>query len=290
MTKQGRRWYFKYRQADGSSSSKRGFTSRRAAVQAKQALEESVRRGEVKISRDTFAQYWARFLLAKRPYVTGGTLFDYTMHGEKRLVPAFGERKLCSIERADVRAWLAQMADVVEAGALAAKTVNNALTLLSVCFNQAIDDGLIVTNPCQRIKRLPEATFERDFLRLHEIAPYLAACPDYYRDLAGLLIGGGCRVSEAIALRWQDVDLGDASVRISRQRDRVSDATTQTKGKRFRRVDIGPGLTDELRRLRAARMAGGTDDGGWLFLCPPPVRGRYVGRLDPRSTEPQDRL
>ena len=28
-------------------------------------------------------------------------------------------------------------------------------------------------------------------------------------------------------------------------------------------------------------MAGGTDDGGCLFLCPPPVRGQYVGRAEP---------
>jgi hypothetical protein len=62
-TKHGRRRYFEYleacpnyRQADGSSSKKRGFTSRRAAVQAQQTLDESVRRGEVKISRDTLAQ------------------------------------------------------------------------------------------------------------------------------------------------------------------------------------------------------------------------------------------
>jgi hypothetical protein len=121
-----------------------------------------VRRGEVKISGDTFAQYWVRFLAAKRPYVTRGTLFDYAMHGEKRLLPAFGERKLSSIERADIRAWLAEMADVVEVGRLSAKTANNALTRVSVCFNQAIDDRLIATNPCQRIKRLPEAPVEMD--------------------------------------------------------------------------------------------------------------------------------
>jgi hypothetical protein len=67
MTVEGRRWYFKYRHADGSSSSKRGFTTRRAALQARQALAEGVRRGEGKASRETFAEYWQRFLAAKRP-------------------------------------------------------------------------------------------------------------------------------------------------------------------------------------------------------------------------------
>ena len=81
MTKAGRRWYFKYRHADGSSSSRRGFKSRRAALQARQALAEGVRRGEVKASRETFAEHWTRFLAAKKPYVTRGTLVDYEIHG-----------------------------------------------------------------------------------------------------------------------------------------------------------------------------------------------------------------
>jgi hypothetical protein len=103
MTAEGRRWYFKYRHADGSSSSKRGFTSRRAALQAKQALAERVRRGEVKATRETFGDYWQRFLAAKKPYVTCGTLVDYEVHGRRRLLPAFGSKKLAAIERADVR-------------------------------------------------------------------------------------------------------------------------------------------------------------------------------------------
>jgi integrase len=280
-TKEGRRWYFKYRHADGTSSSKRGFKSRRAALQAKQALEESVRRGEVKASRETFEEYWRRFLAAKKPYVTRGTLVDYEIHGRLRLLPAFGTKKLAAIERADVRAWLAEMAELVEAGELGPKTINNTLTVFSVCMGVAADDGLIAANPCLRVKHLPVAGREMDFLRLDEIPRYLDACPTHYRPLAGFLLGTGCRISEALAARWEDVDLVDRSVRISRQRDRYSHATTQTKGKRFRRVDIGPDLVDELRRVRTSRMARSVNDGGWLFICPPALRGQYCGRHEP---------
>ena len=45
-------------------------------------------------------------------------------------------------------------------------------------------------------------------------------------------------------------------------------------------MQIGPGLVETLtelaRRPRASRSA---DD--WLFLCPPPRRGRYAGRTEP---------
>jgi hypothetical protein len=48
---------------------------------------EQVRRGEVRASRETFAEFWATVLEAKRPYVTAGTLQDYATQGRKRLLP-----------------------------------------------------------------------------------------------------------------------------------------------------------------------------------------------------------
>jgi hypothetical protein len=82
-----------------------------------------------------------------------------------------------------VRAWLADMAELVDAGEVGPKTINNALTVFSVCMGMAADDGLIAANPCLRVKHLPVATREMDFLRLEEIPRYLDACPTYYRPL-----------------------------------------------------------------------------------------------------------
>jgi integrase len=62
------------------------------------------------------------------------------------------------------------------------------------------------------------------------------------------------------------------------QRGREGDDTKATKGKRFRSVQIGPTLARSLVRMRDARGAGEED---WLFLCPPPLRGRYSGRTEP---------
>ncbi len=61
----------------------------------------------------------------------------------------------------------AELAEEVEAGELAAKTVNNALGTLVVCLNSAVDDGLLAVNPALRVQWLPPAHIERD---------YLAAC------------------------------------------------------------------------------------------------------------------
>ena len=81
-------------------------------------------------------------------------------------------------------------------------------------------------------------------------------------------------------MRWPDIELGAGVVRISRQRARGADDTVATKGKRFRSVQIGPRLVTTLRDLALSRRPG-QPDGGWLFLCPPPLRGRYSGRIEP---------
>lgn len=55
------------------------------------------------------------------------------------------------------------------------KTVNNSLGTLIVCLNDAVQDGLIVSDPALRVEPLPPAYIEREYLRLHEIPRYLDA-------------------------------------------------------------------------------------------------------------------
>ena len=102
-----------------------------------------------------------------------------------------------------------------------------------------------------------------------------------YRPLAEFLIGTGARISEAVAVRWADLDLEQAVVRIYRQRSRNATSTRATKGKGFRSVQMGPRLAQNLRGLRVSRLSHETADAGWTFLCPPPRRGRYAGRTEP---------
>ena len=242
---------------------------------------ESISRGEVKVSRESFEPFWIRFAADRRAYITTGSHVDLMTRGRKRLVPFFGSDRLSQIDEDRVRMWLTTMVGLVQASQLSPKTVNNARTCLSVAFNEAVRRGLMPRNPCASVAALPLERIEIDYLRLAEIEPYVDACAGHYRPLAEFLIGTGARVSEAVATRWADLDLDQGVVRIYRQRARDSGGTRMTKGKRFRSVQVGPRLCETLRALRVARLRNGTDDGGWLFLCPPPRRGRYAGRTEP---------
>jgi len=166
----------------------------------------------------------------------GGTWHDYRRHGELRLLPHLGEERLTRLTAPRLTDWLVELA---ESGDWAPKTLNNALTALVVCLNQAVADGLLGTNPASFVQRLPLGHVERDYLRLHEIARYLDACSPVYRPLAETLIGTGMRISEALALVIADVHLDRGAIVVHRSA-KDGARVGSTKGRRFRRVEIGP--------------------------------------------------
>ena len=84
-TAAGKRFYFKYRTADGRSATKRGFTAR-APPDAREPMIVAVSRGEVAPpSRETFGEFYTRWLRGRRPYLEPGTHNDYRLHRVKRM-------------------------------------------------------------------------------------------------------------------------------------------------------------------------------------------------------------
>jgi hypothetical protein len=156
-----------------------------------------VDRGEIKVSREDFETFWTRFVAERRAYMTSGSHLDLTTRGRKRLVPFFGAVPLSKIDEDWVREWLDTMIELVEAGDLAPKTVNNARTCLSSALKEAVRRDLIARNPCEHVAALPLERTEIEYLRLAEIEPYIDACAYYYVSLGAFLIGTGARVSEA---------------------------------------------------------------------------------------------
>jgi integrase len=266
------------RRSDGTQTTKRGFLSEKAARDARRRVVEQIERGEVRHTKETFEQYWSRWIERRRPYLEANTWRAYEVDGRYRLLPVLGLIPLGRIGVEDVRGLVAELADQVAAEEVAAKTVNNTLGTLVVCLNAAVEDGLIATNPAMRVGRLPAAHIEREYLRLREIPRYLDSCADIYRPLAELLIGTGMRISEALALRVGDVELEPTGGLVTVYRSHKREAIGSTKSDRFRSVEIGPALgrvlVDQL--ARRAELDGGSDPKAALFVMP--VRERHHGR------------
>jgi integrase len=277
-TASGPRWRYVVRRSDGTQTTKRGFLSEKAARDARRRVVEQIERGEVRHTKETFEQYWARWIERRRPYLEANTWRAYDVDGRLRLLPALGPVPLGRIGVEDVRGLVAKLAEQVAAEEVAAKTVNNTLGTLVVCLNSALEDGLIATNPAMRVERLPAAHIEREYLRLREIPLYLDSCADVYRPLAELLIGTGMRISEALALRVGDVELEPTGGLVTVYRSHKREAIGSTKSDRFRSVEIGPALARVLadQLARRAELDGGSNPKAALFVMP--VRERHYGR------------
>jgi integrase len=263
-TRAGTRYYFKYRKSDGRSATKRGFTSLRAARRERERTMVSAAKGEQLSTSETFGEYFDAWLANRRPYLEPGSYTDYEGHGRIRLAP-LRPIKLSKLSTATIEAWLAETA---KCGRWRPKTINNAVRTLVACLNDAVRKGKLVRNPAAGVQRLPDEHTERDYLRLNEIPVYLDSCEPFYRPLAELLIATGMRISEALALGWQDIDFDNHAIRVMRSGKR--DGMGSTKGDRFRSVDFGPRLRGVLLDVKARQEELGLDRGGTgpVFLGP----------------------
>ena len=66
-------WRYVVRRTDGTQTSKRGFTSERAARDASRRLIEKQERREVRHTKETFGAFWERWLTRRKPYLEPGT-------------------------------------------------------------------------------------------------------------------------------------------------------------------------------------------------------------------------
>jgi integrase len=292
-TKEGTRWRYVARRSDGSPTSKRGFTSPRAARDAKRRLTEKVERGELRHTKRTFGSWWQEWLPSRKPYLEPGSWDNYEVHGRKRLLPVLQATRLERLDEGPLHELVDVLAEEIDAEELGPKTANNALGTLVVCLNAAVKEKLIPRNPALEIERFPLDHVERDYLRMLEIPRYLESCSDLYRPLAEVLLRDGLRISEAIALQREDLELDDNGGAIVVYRSHKRGAKRKSSGKRktvvgstksdkFRRVEVGPRQSTMLRTHLAHRATqpGGDAPKALVFVMPRRTTKRSNGRWE----------
>jgi integrase len=178
---------------------------------------------------------------------------------EQHLVPHFGETLLQDIGRREIATYKA-----AKLAGLAAKTVNNHLTVLGKSLALAVEWG--------HLKAAPKVGFLRakkpdvDFFTFEEAPALLAAADEgAWRTMVLLGLRAGLRQGEILALEWPDVDLAGGVIHVRRS---IWSTTVDTpKGGRGRDVPMSDELVAALRVL-PSRFAGG--------LVFPGPGGRYI--------------
>jgi len=133
------------------------------------------------------------------------------------------------------------MASMTEAG-LAPSTVYTYRRVLAQILNQAVDDGLIVSNPAKKAKAPSVRPRRQLFLTADEFRELADECGDF-APLVWFLGWSGLRFGEATALRVGQVDP-------SRRRVRVEEAATEVGG----RLVFGAPKTHEARTVIVPRF------------------------------------
>jgi integrase/DNA-binding XRE family transcriptional regulator len=211
----------------------------------------------------TLAAYAARFLRQIRQRRKFRTYEGYENLLRNHVLPAFGaETPLTAIRRAAVKDFLTERAESGYARAM----VFNMLRVLRALLNAAVEDELLEGNVALRLtKYLPRAQTdprEKAMPREH-LERFLRAVRRRHRLLGFLyliLARCGLRLSEGLALRWEDVDLEGRLLHVRHALDYRYHLDTPKSG-RARTVDLGQDACAALRAMLALADPGVP----WLF-------------------------
>jgi integrase len=160
-------------------------------------------------------------------------------------------------------------------------TINATVRMLAAILEPAVEYGLLETNPASgRRRRLKATRPARPWVEPEQLMSLLDAVEGTGGLLLTILAGGGLRIGEALALRWQHADLGTGTLH-------VVDAKTP---KGIREVHLSPALREALTLARADREM---DPAGFVVATstgtkhnpsnPPPRRARPGGHGGERA-------
>jgi integrase len=122
--------------------------------------------------------------------------------------------KAGAVRPADLR----RMIDRLNAEALSSWYVHSILTAVSALFRFGVRRDLVAENPARLLDRgdrpSPKRREEARYLDRGEIDRLLAKLSDGFRPVAAVCAFAGLRVSEALGLRWSDVDFATGMLHV----------------------------------------------------------------------------
>jgi integrase len=140
-------------------------------------------------------------------------LGSYERYIRREIAPVIGGLEIARIKPGHVRAVLARM----QGRGLSAGTIAQARGVLGSALRQAVEEGLIPSNPVTAVKRPRIRRRELHSPTLAQLTTLLHASMDTIWEIPLLLsMVTGARRSEILGLAWEDVDLRSGVVRICR--------------------------------------------------------------------------
>lgn len=168
----------------------------------------------------------------------------YTHLLTKHLLPSLGKLKLGSVTPAIIQAFVSDL----ENSSLACSTIKGVYRLLCAAMKSALEEGLILKNPCRKIRIRRAEQIEQRVLTQDEQRSIRKAALSH-QDLPALLsLYTGMRLGEVCALKWKDIDWQKQTITIRRTAQRIAHGRNGITGTKTRLMIGTP------KSLRSARI------------------------------------
>jgi integrase len=207
-------------------------------------------------SRVRFGDYFAEWIENYAGRTSRGfsetTRPEYRRPIEAHAIARWKTWRMNEVEPTDLRDLFGQM----RRDGRTTSEIKKTRAALSVMFATALEDGVVQSNPVLGVRIPPPSEDEAPreekakALTRAELAILLAAIPSESRLFCTFLAHTGLRISEAVGLRWEHLDLGEhPKVRVREQLYKGKRKRLKSKdGKR--NVPLSPGMAQQLLALR----------------------------------------
>jgi integrase len=128
------------------------------------------------------------------------TIRGYTQKYNSYIKPNWGHLLLSEFKASMFDDWASE-------SLLSGKSINETRNVLSQIFKRAYFDGVIESNPVERIERYKQETIEPKPFNQSEIQKILKGLPHPYKEFYQFAFYTGLRTGELLGLRWEDVDI-----------------------------------------------------------------------------------
>lgn len=162
--------------------------------------------------------------------VSEGTWAKYDSHLRNHILPRFADEGLGAISRIVVKGWVKKLR-----GSLAEATVVDVVSLLSMILGEAVDEGLIPSNPCRRLRIRSGDPGERPHAGPGDVRTLSGRAGEYYGLLIDTAAYTGMRWGELAGLQWTRTRVDDAEIVV----DPNDGALHEVNG----RLELGPPKT-----------------------------------------------
>ena len=266
--KRGNSFVVVYREPGGRQR-KRSAPTLTAARELKASLHTDIQRGEYRASsRLSFAEYLPQWKAGYAGRTSRGiraqTLTEYGKALEEAL-PYFGRMRLSAIEPRHLKEYAASLAQTSERRkrGLSPNSVRLKLAPVRLLLATAFEEGLIRSNPAAGVRLSQQKGNALDSqeqahakaLTEEQLELLLAEIPSDHRLFFELLAQTGLRISEALALRWEDLDFGTKRLKVQR---RLYKGTLAAPKSRYGRREV-PLSTALAQKLWTAKGSAGEE-------------------------------